>query len=140
MAGIPNGIGHLKNGELPMLGPKLDARSYAILVLAAIAVVVSSTLVAQQFDLSPSARSSVGATIDVAEANREIARALQEIAKSNQEIAGAITSLSRSVSEVKDAIGDLKVDRETAAVEAPSAPSPRAVDEEADPGVFELGN
>lgn len=122
-----------------MLGPKLDARSYAVLVLAAIALVVSSTLVAQQFDLSPSVRSSAGATIDVAEANREIARALQEIAKSNQEIASAITSLSRSVSEVKEAIGDLKTDSQAGAANGATSAPPRAVDPE-EPGVFELGN
>lgn len=120
-----------------MLGPKLDARSYAILVLAAIALVLSSTLVAQQFDLSPtSPRSAAGATADVASANREIARALQEIARSNKEIADSIVRLSRSVGEIKDAIGDLQGE---VAEAQPAAPPERAVDDRAE-GVFELGN
>ena len=88
-----------------MLGPKLDARSYAILVLVAIAVVMSSTLVAQQFGSSSTIRSSSDATAEVAEANRQIAEALKEIARSNREIAGSIDRLSRSVGEIKDAVG-----------------------------------
>lgn len=86
-----------------MIGPKLDARSYAVLILMVIGVVISSTLVAQQFG-STGPRSTTEATTEVAAANRQIAEALQEIAKSNREIANSISALSRSVGEIKGAI------------------------------------
>jgi methyl-accepting chemotaxis protein len=113
-----------------MLGPKLDARSYAILVLVVIAVVMSSTLVAQQFGTSSTVRSSSDATAEVAEANRQIAEALKEIARSNREIAGSIDRLSRSVGEIKDAVGRAQSQQAatSARVVAPQSVEPAAAD------------
>jgi hypothetical protein len=82
-----------------MTGPKLDARTYAILILAVIGITVSVKLVAQQ-----SNPTSVSSTADVAAATREVAAATNRVADSNAQIAQALTELAQAVRGVQDAM------------------------------------
>ncbi|MCC5878185.1 MAG: hypothetical protein JJU11_18350 [Candidatus Sumerlaeia bacterium] len=115
-----------------MIGPKLDARSYAVLVLVVIGLVVSSTLVAQQFTPSSSVRSSSDATVEVAEANRQIAEALKEIARSNKEIATSIDRLSRSVGDIKDAVAEAGRQQQARATQPRATDAARATNSAAE--------
>lgn len=88
-----------------MPGLKLDARSYAILILAAIGVTLSVTLVAQQTTDRDTSRYRVE---DPAAATRQVAEANREIARSNQMIAESIGDLAAAVREVSGAIESLE--------------------------------
>ncbi len=117
-----------------MLGPKLDARSYAILVLAALGVGLSVTLVAQQGDTQ-----RVGVE-DPAEATRQVAEANREVARSNEMIAEAIGELAEAAREIGDAVESV----EPGLPDAPAPPDPPGLPDEPaetpepDPGVFEF--
>ncbi|MEO8376591.1 MAG: hypothetical protein ABI579_02885 [Candidatus Sumerlaeota bacterium] len=76
-----------------MIGPKLNARSYAILILAAIALVVGGKLIAQD----TATGSQYQGTAEVAAATREVAAATREVAASNAQIAEALRALATSV-------------------------------------------
>jgi len=76
---------------LSMIGPKLDARSYAILILAVIGVLVGGTLVAQQQTRDYSVNA------ELASATRAVADATSRVAHSNAQIAAAILELGASV-------------------------------------------
>lgn len=77
-----------------MIGPKLDGRTYAMLVLIALGTLVSATLIAQEGSQTYSSSESTAA---VASATREVASATQQVAASNREIAEAIRELALSV-------------------------------------------
>lgn len=126
------GLPPLENAN--MMGPKLDARAYAILILAVIGLVATTSLVAQT---DPSRLSS--STGDVAAANREIARALSEIARSNAQIAASIDKLSTSVGQIKAAIekGAAK-SGEAAAAPSEVLLTPGSANPDRDSGVFQL--
>lgn len=124
-----------------MIGPKLDARSYAVLVLVVVGVVISSSLVAQQFTTSSNVRSSSDATVEVAEANRQIAEALKEIARSNKEIATSIDRLSRSVGDIKEAVAESGRQQQANAGRNRGSETARATDSAEEPEarpVFEM--
>ncbi len=75
-----------------MFGPKLDARSYAILILVVIAALIGGNLVAQTKSTSQS-------TAELAAATAQVASATQQIADSNAQIAQAIQELASAVRE-----------------------------------------
>ncbi len=119
-----------------MSGPKLDARSYAILVLAAIGVALSVTLVAQQQPADTTGRYRVE---DPAAATRQVAEANREIARANQMIAESIGELAAAVRDVGQAIDSLEL-QPAEAPAAPPAPPPAIQPQETpDPGIFEMG-
>ncbi|MCC6547471.1 hypothetical protein IT570_09925 [Candidatus Sumerlaeota bacterium] len=76
-----------------MIGPKLNARSYAVLILAAIALAVGGKLIAQESGVG----SQFQGSSEVAAATRDVAAATREVAASNNAIAEAIKQLATSV-------------------------------------------
>lgn len=90
-----------------MFGPKLDARTYAILILAVIGVTLSVSLIAQQSRSSDSGSGSVlTSTADVAVATREVAAATNRVAESNAQIAEALRELAEAVRDVKSSLDE----------------------------------
>lgn len=81
-----------------MIGPKLDARAYAILILVVVGVLVSANLIAQT-------RSSSEGQAMVASATESVAAATEQVAQSNAEIASAIRELAGAVREVGNTMG-----------------------------------
>lgn len=77
-----------------MIGRKLDARSYTVLLLAVIAVLLTLNLAAQR---NITEVSSAAATQEVATATNEVASATREVAGANKEIASAIRELASAV-------------------------------------------
>ncbi|CAN5321936.1 hypothetical protein BH09SUM1_BH09SUM1_14080 [soil metagenome] len=77
-----------------MVGPKLSARSYALLILAVLGLAFTTNLVAQY-----NQSSGVSSSGDNAAATREIAAALQQVAASNREIATAIREVNGTMKE-----------------------------------------
>ncbi len=78
-----------------MIGPKLDARSYAILILAVIGTFVAANLIAQT-------QSSYQSQAEIASATREVATATREVAQSNAQIAEAIQDLASAMRDLGD--------------------------------------
>lgn len=76
-----------------MTGPKLNARSYAILILAAIALVVGGKLIAQD----AGSGSQYQANTEIAAATRDVAAATREVAAANLQIAEALKMLATSI-------------------------------------------
>lgn len=91
-----------------MIGPKLDARSYAILILAVIGTLLGATLLAQQATPIQGGLTSTSdvaaASRDVAAATRDVAAATREVAASNAQIAEAIRQLATSVKDLRSAL------------------------------------
>jgi hypothetical protein len=81
-----------------MQGPKLDARSYAILILMVIASLLTLNSFAQRSNNNESSLSDAAAINNLADATREVAAANQEIARSLQDVAKAISELQLNVS------------------------------------------
>lgn len=114
-----------------MIGPKLDARSYAILILAVVGVLLGANLIAQN-----DRKFVPQDTAEVASATQAVASATQEVAASNREIAVAIKDLASALREFnsvyaqanKASVPDNASDEETMMI-TPSDP---------DEGVFEL--
>ena len=84
-----------------MTGPKLDARSYAILILAFLAVVLGGKLIAQDTVTG----SQYQGTTELAAATRDVAAATREVAAANAQIADALRQLATSVSDMKKSEG-----------------------------------
>lgn len=127
-----------------MIGPKLDARSYAILILAAITVLLGTRLIAQE---TGGAGADFRGSAEVASATREVASATREVAAANVQIAEAIRQLADSVKDLKSALKANEGSDSSAAISAaPSAsgsePAPLNTDakEDTDKGVFEFGS
>lgn len=121
-----------------MIGPKLDARTYAIMILAVIALVASVNLVAQQYTAE---RSGVSVTSDVATATREVAKATERVAESNAQIAEALRELAGAVREVRTSLDKQAEARaaEARAAEAQPAAPARPAAPPMDEGYIEFG-
>ena len=123
-----------------MVGPKLDAKSYAILILAVIGSILSVGLIAQtsgsRQDISSSPVVVAEATRSVADANREIARSNAQIADAIRDLASAVRDMERRAADREREARADRDDRETRNDEEASGPR-RQVDVE-DPGVFQL--
>lgn len=76
-----------------MIGPKLDARSYAILILALLGIVAGGSLIAQQ------TQSTFQSTQELASATQAVAQATNRVADSNAQIADAIRELASATRE-----------------------------------------
>ncbi|MCB2155569.1 hypothetical protein KQI84_11840 [bacterium] len=81
-----------------MIGKKLDARSYTILLLAAMVVLLALNLFAQRGTLDVGTLPA-GDRTDLSDsaAIQQVAAATREVADSNREIARAIDNLARAV-------------------------------------------
>ena len=72
-----------------MFGPKLDAKSYAILVLAVVGTLFTMNLQSQNEALSG------------ADSSREVAAATREVARANTAIAASIDRLAAAVAKIE---------------------------------------
>lgn len=86
-----------------MIGRKLDAQSYTVLLLVVVGVLLSFNLYAQL-----NQRATTGTEIDrqfsrtdTGEATRAVAQATQAVADSNLQIASAIQELARAVADLE---------------------------------------
>lgn len=129
-----------------MVGPKLNARSYAILILAALTLALGGKLIAQE----SGAGSQYQASAEVAAATRDVAAATREVAASNNAIAEAIRQLAASVDNAGKAKGATTEssapasDAQSGGIQPVSAPAndaaaPAAAGSKSDKsGVFEM--
>jgi len=108
-----------------MVGPKLDARSYTILILAAVVTVLSVNIFAQR-----TTRSDAGDTVNFNE-SAAVASANRDIASANREIASAITQLADAVAKLKlevNVAGDGTAAAAAPPASAAAAPAEREID------------
>lgn len=116
-----------------MFGPKLNARSYAVLVLAAIGLLAGGYLGAQT-------RSSAESSAEIAAATRQVADATRQVAESNGRIAESIRDLAsavRSASAQRPSSGEAAPGGSTSSDETMIRPGDRRADRSE--GTFELG-
>lgn len=117
-----------------MFGPKLNARSYAILVLAAVGLLAGGYLGAQT-------RSSAESSAEIAAATRQVADATRQVAESNGRIAESIRELASAVRSAANAQGSSSAGNSGTASGSGDETMIRPGDRQADrsEGTFELG-
>ena len=79
-----------------MAGPKLDGRSYGLLILAVVVAMAATNLIAQS-GVGSQGGEVAAATREVAAATREIAASNLAVAESNAKIADAINKLAEAM-------------------------------------------
>lgn len=99
-----------------MIGPKLDARTYAIFILALMGAAISVGLVAQTRE------SALTSPAEVAAATRDVATATREVAAANREIAASLKELAEAVRSVQTTME--KQGKGGSAVSIAAAPAP----------------
>lgn len=126
-----------------MNSPKLDARSYAILVLAFLVTTLGVHLVAQQNVTGQplvvsSAAETATATRAVADSTRAVAESNAQIAAAIRELAGAVREVRGSLDRIGQASASAPGDATGAEEERYAPPRPTMTDEQEATPVFEL--
>lgn len=114
-----------------MVGPKLDARSYTILLLVAITMLLSLNLLAQRTAPGPvgttDTYSEAASSAQVASATRDVAAANREIARSIDRLAAAVGKLEMKVNvDAAGGTGGASQAAPGASLEAPADLDPDA--------------